>query len=91
MGFLDKGLTGLHRRVRLGESDIYKCNNKRFLDGHIRVCLPTVAYDDSTLHPYLCSVKIPYYGTCLYTALGKVMLGKGEKIFNPMKISPDNP
>ena len=34
-----------------------------------RICvsLPTVAYDDVTSHFNLCSVKIPYYGTCLYT------------------------
>ena len=31
------------------------------------VPLPTVAYDDVTSHFNLCSVKISYYSTCLYT------------------------
>ena len=47
---------------------IYKCNNKRFMDSHIQahriyVSPPTVAHDDVTSLPELCSIKIPYNGT----------------------------
>ena len=56
-------------KVCLAQRDIYKCSNqgRSHSSSRIYVSPPAVAYDDVTSHPKLCSVKIPYYGTCLYT------------------------
>ena len=48
-------------------SVIIKDSGRSHSSTRICVSLPTVAYDDVTLHFNLCSVKIPYYGTCLNT------------------------
>ena len=51
---------------------IYKFNNKRFLDGHIRahgftLSCPSLPTMTSLRILKICSAQISYYGTCLYT------------------------
>ena len=48
-------------------SYIQESSGRSHSNTRINVSLPTVAYDDVTPHLNLCSVKIPYYGTCFYT------------------------